>query len=123
MKYKELSEARFDALTYSRDPFLELIGREYKWYSDNDEIIIGVLVLDIIDNDWIYVVLGRDERALFRSIDVMVGFENIEAAEKELLAKISYYVASGKIVFPQGTNKNKKNLIFKPVVSDEKIES
>jgi len=118
MEIKELSKARFDALTHSRDPLHHQIGIEEKFFSDDQEIIIGAIIFDLIDKNWASVILARDEKAIFRCIDVEVDIESIEDAEKHLLDRISYHVKNAKDIPEQSS---KKNLIFKPVVSANKL--
>jgi hypothetical protein len=47
---KELDEKRFNALAgFSRSPASAYVSKELAWYSNEDETILGVLLLDIID--------------------------------------------------------------------------
>ncbi len=118
---KRLSKARFEALSFSRKPQAELYAEELEWYSDKDENVIATLIRDRIDYDFGYIILGRDERALFRSIDANVSFEDIVNARQSLKEKIAEYALKGDIVFPQGDSKRKKNLIFEQIVTDKKL--
>jgi hypothetical protein len=69
MAAKVISKARFEALTFSKSFAAELFIEEREWYVDQDDNVLGVLTWDKQDHDWGYVILGRDERALFRAID------------------------------------------------------
>jgi len=122
MAAKAISKARFEALTFSKLPSVELFVEEREWYADQDENVLGVLVWDKHDHDWGYVVLGRDERALFRAIDQGVSHPNADTARRELHLKLSYYAITGDKVFPQGDSVIKiKFEIFKPVASENKL--
>ena len=46
--------------------------------------LLGVLILNGIDQDYGYVALGRDERSRFRAIDVACSYPSIEEARAAL---------------------------------------
>src|SRR5437870_2600001 len=124
MAAKAISRARFEALAFSRVPTIKLIIEEREWYADQDENVLGIITWDKIDHDWGYVVLGRDERALFRAIETNVSFPNAEVARRELDLRLSYYTVTGEKVFSQGDEtKRKKFEIFKRVVAEDKLNS
>ena len=118
---KQISKARFDALTLSRHPMASIMGEEAEWYADYGEIVLGCILKDRTDQDWGYIVLGRDEKGLFRCIDVMMSFENIGAARSELFEKIQDRSRSGVKVFPQGDIRRKKNEILRSRVPQDKL--
>jgi hypothetical protein len=123
MAAKAISKARFEALTFSKSPAVEFFIEEREWYVDQDDNVLGVLTWDKQDFDWGYVILGRDERALFRAIDQDVSRPNADAARKELHLKLSHYSITGEKVFPQGDRViEKKFEIFRQVVSSEKLD-
>lgn len=45
-----ISQARFNALTFSRSPLVNYIAEEKEWYSDSQEIVLGALLFDKSDN-------------------------------------------------------------------------
>jgi len=64
-----LSLVRFNALAgYARHPATVLMFEELECHSTNDERVIGALVQDREDEDYGWIVLGRDERLRFRAI-------------------------------------------------------
>jgi len=122
MAAKAITEARFEALAFSRQPAIKSIVDEREWYSDQDENVLGVITWDKIDLDWGYLVLGRDERDLFRAIEVDVSLPDVEAARNKLYLRLAYYTVTGDKVFPQGDEtKRKKFEIFKLVVPEEQL--
>jgi hypothetical protein len=122
MAANAISKARFEALSFARRPTVNFFVEEREWYADQDENVLGVLTWDLHDLDWGYVVLGRDERALFRSIDVEVSFPDIDTARHKLHLKLSYYSISGENVFPQGDEaRQRKFEIFKQLVSQDDL--
>ena len=123
MAAKTISKARFEALTFSKSPAIEFFIEEREWYADQDDSVLGVLTWDKQDHDWGYVILGRDERALFRAIDQDVSRPDADTARKELHLKLSHYSITGEKVFPQGDRIIKKKFeIFKQVVLGDKLD-
>lgn len=117
MAAKTLTKPRFEALAFSRQPAIKNYCDEREWYSDQDENVLGVITWDKIDHDWGYIVLGRDERGLFRAIEVDVSLPNVETARSKLFMRLSYYTVTGEKVFPQGDEtREKKFEIFKLLV-------
>ncbi len=97
----KLSEAEFDSFRPVRGPLGALIGEEKEWYAARRENVIGVLILDRIDKDWSYVILGRDSRGRFRAIDAQVSFESPEEARTQLLNGLRRLSRTGKKLFRQ----------------------
>ncbi|BFU93918.1 MAG: hypothetical protein NTNFB02_06400 [Nitrospira sp.] len=123
MAAKTISKARFDALTFSKSPGVEFFVEEKEWYADQDKNVLGVLTWDKHDHDWGWVILGRDERALFRAIDQDVSCPSAEVARNELHLKLSRYSITGEKVFSQGDRVIKKKFeLFRQVVPPEKLD-
>jgi hypothetical protein len=62
IKISELSEQRFNALAaHSRSPAAAYVSKELGWFKNDDESIIGVLLLDTVDDDYAAAVIARDE--------------------------------------------------------------
>lgn len=122
MASKRISKARFEALTFSTQPFVWVFAEVVEWYSDQDENVLGILLLDRHDNDWGYVILGRDERSLFRGIDTKVSMPDVESARKALHLRLSFYVVTGEKVFPQGDEHLRKKFeLFSRAVREEEL--
>lgn len=98
-----------------------LTGIDYEYYADEAENVLGVLVLDVTDRDWNWVVLGRDERGAFRAIDVEVSIGPREEALQSLFIKLMSHAETGQTVFPQGDVGKKKNAILEPKVPPERL--
>lgn len=117
---KDLDEKRFNILAaYTRSPAAAYVSEELAWYSNGDETVLGVLLLDTIDNDYVSVVLGKDEGGRFRAIDVDSSFLDKESALTWLHNAIRWYTCNGPKIFPQGDKPHALDL-FKPIVSPEK---
>ena len=123
MAAKKISKARFVALTFSKSPAADFLIEEREWYADQNDNVLGVLTWDKQDHDWGYVILGRDERALFRAIDQDVSRPDADTARKDLHLKLSHYSITGEKVFPQGDSVIRKKFeLFKPVVLGNKLD-
>ena len=102
MAIKKLARHEFDAHGIIRAPATEIIGEEKEWYSDEGGNVLGIVIRDRTDNDWGYVVLGRDKAGKFRWIDGRHSMATEKKARAELKQKLADLSASGKTVFPQG---------------------
>lgn len=117
---KELDLKRFNALAgYSRSPAASYISQELKWFSSTDETIIGVILLDTIDRDYVCVVLGRDESGKFRAFDVSSGMEDIEEATIWIEGAIRWNAGENNKIFSQGDETQSFDL-FSSVVPVER---
>lgn len=92
----------FDRFEPFRAPEAERIFEEVEWFADVDGLVIGVLARDREDNDWAYVILGRDERGAFRAFENEVGFGARDEARQQLIGIMEHIAAAGTKVFPQG---------------------
>lgn len=117
MSTKAISKERFDALCRVKLPFAHYVSREIEWHSDSEERVLGVVLLDLQDNDWVWMVLGRDEAGLFRAVALDASIPTQEAARELLITKIEEHSSTGQSVFPQGDVDRDSLDLFKPVVS------
>lgn len=118
---KPLSRERFNAfVNWTRLPIVADIGTELHWYSDSDERVLGVVIIDHTDADFGYVVLGRDEVGRFRAIDQQVSLSNEGKARSRLRKALRKYSETGDSVFPQGSPTFKGVDLFTPTVPEEK---
>lgn len=117
---KDLDEKRFNVLAgYSRSPAAAYVSRELSWYSNEDETVLGVLLLDTIDNDYVSVVLGKDEGGRFRAFDVECSFPDIDSALNCLHNTIKWHTCNTPKIFAQG-DKSEVLDLFRPIVPIEK---
>jgi hypothetical protein len=80
-KVKEIDVNRFSALVVeSRKPQAAYISEELAWYANEEETVLGVLLLDLIDNDYAAVIFKRDEGERFRAITAKASFSNASEA-------------------------------------------
>lgn len=115
-----LAKMRFDALAgYSRHPNLVQYSKEIEWHKTLDERVIGTVTHDQIDDDFSYVVLGRDKNFRYRAIDVNVSLKNSESARKELFEKIRHHHTRNDEAFFQGDEAGVPVDFFKPLAEDK----
>jgi hypothetical protein len=96
------------------------MSREVEWWADVQERVIGTVLLDLTDKDWAWIVLGRDERGLFRAIDVGASVVTQEKARLELQEALLKHATSGE-VFPQHDNTGKRHEIMRVQVPEGKL--
>jgi hypothetical protein len=73
VEIRELTSRRFNALAgYARNPATVTFLEEAEWYATGDERVVAMVVRDLADDDWDWIILGRDERLRFRAIDVRI---------------------------------------------------
>ncbi|MNS03175.1 hypothetical protein D3C72_345040 [compost metagenome] len=89
MPVHPIEEARFNALAgYTRDPRLVAVVQEFAWFETDDGRVLGVQTWDRFDRDFGWIVLGQDERARFRAVDVDSSIASAEAAREALIASM-----------------------------------
>lgn len=98
---RSLTRDEFESFNPVRGPMAPLVGSEQEWYADARKNVLGILVLDRIDSDWSWVVLGRDQRGKFRAIDADVSVEDRDAARDALLERLLKRSRTGRRTFPQ----------------------
>ncbi|OMP74564.1 glycosaminoglycan attachment site [[Flexibacter] sp. ATCC 35208] len=112
-KLPRISRNLFNIYTlFTREPFIHHLAQELEFYSDHNGIL-GVILIDLIDNDFSAILLSRDSSKQYKAESLQVSFPNIEEAriwlEKEYCSdRVSHHEES------------KYFDLFKPIVSQEK---
>lgn len=113
---------RFSALIgESRSPMTEFFTREIGWFSNQEETVLGVILIDIIDSDFSAILLGRDAVGRYRCIDQQVSMETPRDAHGWLVDRITATTLSGQAVFPHGDENGDALDLFTPVKAEEKL--
>lgn len=119
---RPISRERFNSFVlWSRSPIASRENQEVEWYADSKEWLLGVLVLDLVDLDWSYAVLGRDEDGRFRYIDGGVSVPSQKEGNLRLMTAMQHKINAGKKVFKQGDETGGIPDLFTPVVGEEKL--
>lgn len=118
----EMDLKRFSALIgQSRSPMTAFFTREIRWFANEAETVLGVVLIDIHDKDFTAILLGRDAVGRYRCIDQEVSMPTPEAAHAWLVEKITVVTLSGRTVFEQGDEEGESMDIFTPVKPMEKL--
>lgn len=120
---KEISVRQFDAYCYSRHPYLGMLSEEVKWFEASDRKLLGAVQLDYSDQDYGYIVLGRDKRMIFRWIDGNSSFKTIAEAEGALKKTLEKYAVDGNENYPQDDEKKPPSEFLKPQAKPEKLHN
>ncbi len=117
---KKIDIKRFNALAaQSRSLAAEYCSEELEWHSDNEETILGIVLRDTIDDDFVAILMGRDEGGRFRAFDIQASIPIQSEASEWVVGGIKWHVGQGKTVFPQGDETLGLDL-FTPIVPPEK---
>lgn len=122
MELKALSRRRFEALAgYTRKPEIILYVEEIEWYATADERLIGMLVRDRIDDDFGWVILGRDERLRFRAIDVNSSLPTPDTARQQLFTRMREQYEKPDEAYHQGDTHGAPTDFFTPIVPEARL--
>lgn len=121
MAATNLSQARFEALCYSRTPYVEMISDEHEWWANAEEKNLGVVLFEQPDQQWFWIILGRDERGVFRCVDMNHSIDTQDEASSELQQKLTDWESRPEEDSFQGDLTSKKNEIFNPEVEENKL--
>jgi len=105
---KPLTKRQFDAYCYCRMPHAPSIMEEVEWYSLFNNRLLGLVFRDKVDNDYGFIILGRDSRKLFRLIDVCTEFypTQIKASKSLAIFLSEKHSKKTQVIFPQGDEKH-----------------
>ncbi len=118
---RKLTRRQFDAYCYSRMPLVRFTAEEVEWYSLFQNKLLGVVIRDVTDDDYGFVILGRDSRRLFRWIDGGPDFYQTPVEAREALAVHLNEKYSGPIKdkYPQGDEVDPVLDLFNPILPSE----
>lgn len=99
----KLTRRQFDAYCYCRMPLVRFTAEEIEWYSLFENRLLGIVIRDVTDDDYGFVILGRDARKLFRCISIGTEFYSSPEMARKGLAKKIYqdYLEKVKDIYPQ----------------------
>lgn len=76
-------------------------GQEHGWFADVTESFLGVIIHDVEDDDWAYVILARDPFFQFRAIEAESCIPCRDTARMALQLKIAELLSSPQRIFRQ----------------------
>lgn len=101
----KISKERFDILAIgTRKSPQALISEEILWLKNQNETLLGTVLYDKSDDDFVWIMLARDEDGRFRCADLGHSYPSALRAEIELRLKMANMSRSSdfKGVIPQG---------------------
>ena len=90
------------------------------WATD-DERLLGVVILDLTDRDFNFVILARDKRGRFRCVDVGETYFTRRLAEKALIQRMPKVHARRDIAFEQGDETGEPLDFFTPQLPHHRL--
>ena len=96
-----ISLSEFNDRTGHAYPIADTSDVALEHWADRAGVLLGVVVLDGVDHDYGYVVLGRDQHGRFRAIDVVCSHPSIGEARAALQLMVREILETGATVFPQ----------------------
>lgn len=101
MSVKKITEEEYNSFEPARRSGASETGEELEWYTTASQNVIGMVVRDTIDEDYLYVVQGPDQSGDFRAIDLRVSISDRDEARQKLISSLTDFEESGKTVFTQ----------------------
>ena len=122
MHVSRMNPYRFEALAMWARAFSGYsIVAELSYWSSSDERLLGVVLVDVIDRDFNYVVLARDAQGRFRAVNVGTSFSSPKAAEDALSTCLFEMHSSGLTTIEQGDEAGHPRDFFTPQVSADQL--
>ena len=90
------------------------------WQTD-DQRLLGVVVMDLTDRDYNFVILARNSHARFRAVDVGETYFTRRMAEQALLERMPHVHARPDAEFEQGDETGKRLDLFTPRVPEHRF--
>ncbi len=87
------------------------------WETD-DERLLGVVIMDLTDRDYNFVILARDKHGRFRAVDVGKTYFTRRMAEVALIKRMPEVHAKEDTAFEQGDETEKHLDFFTPLSND-----
>ena len=90
------------------------------WATD-DERLLGVVIIDLTDRDYNFVILARNKRGRFRCVDVGETYSTRRLAENALIQRMPEVHASKDIALEQGDEIRKPLDFFTPQLPNDRL--
>jgi hypothetical protein len=99
MEIREIDHSYVQLLVPHRDPVLQFFAVEKAWFASADDRLLGAVLFHRCSNEWAFVVLGIDERGLYRWIAGDVGLKSQNEASDRMRVEMQRIADSGQTVF------------------------
>lgn len=119
---RQLSRVQFNAYCYARQPLIRVMAQEVAWFEVFEKKILGLITFDRTDGDFGFLILGRDNRKMFRCIEICREFHQTpDQAIQSMSEAFEKYEHDGQALYPQGDEKEAPYEILVPVVPDNEL--
>jgi len=95
---------------------MTLVARDLAWYEEADEKILGLVALDLPDQDYVCYVLERDAKGRFRAVWLECSLDSQERATAILEQKLAEFANAPPEEFHQGDEVGRPVDFFTPIV-------
>lgn len=111
IEIRPMNPQRFQAyIMFTRRPFIHFIAEELEYYSNEDESLLGLVLLDRIDGDFVFQILARDEVNHFRTFEVETSIESLTETRDRLISRMRWLTQQEIKKVDQGGTKKGVNL-------------
>jgi len=69
-------------MLFTRDPYVVYMSKELEYYASSSMNLLGLISLDLTDNDYSVAIMSRDESKQYRAVEFAVSIETIQEARK-----------------------------------------
>jgi hypothetical protein len=115
-RLEPITELRYNALAgYARSPWTWIASVEFEWYSSGDEKVLGVVVQDTTDKDFVCIVMGRDRIGRYRAVHLSEWFETVGKARSHMSEILPQWAQKEASEFEQGDEPKTAVDFFTPV--------
>lgn len=112
---EKLPSLRFDALAgYVRAPLTLITADERECYSEEQEKVLGVIVQDRADKDYVCVVMGRDRIGRYRAVHLSEWFSKLRDARTAMPQILAEWGAKDPAEFEQADEPRQPMEFFRP---------
>ncbi len=112
---EKLPSLRFDALAgYARTPLTLLTADERAWYSEERERVLGIIVQDRADKDYVCIVMGRDRIGRYRAVFLSEFFPRLRDARATMPHILTEWGAKDPVEFEQNDEPQRAMGFFRP---------
>jgi hypothetical protein len=122
MHVTRMNPYRFEILAmWSRAIPQGVVTTECSVWAADDERLLGVVIMDLTDLDYNFVILARDKNGRFRAVSVGDTYFTRRMAEAALITRMPEVYAQGNSAFEQGDETGKPLNLFTPRVPHHRL--
>jgi HJR/Mrr/RecB family endonuclease len=124
MSIKSITEKEFYSNNIVKLEGASMFGQEIKWFKESDNNLLGILIADKIDKDWVYIILAKETNGEYRAVEVEASLLTESFAENQLILKLEELVEKGEykeiLYSDKETSEAKSSLIITDINEEVK---